>query len=60
MPICHKVNIHEQTCILVATHGQYDEDAIDGITQSRLLCWYGRKPKTHEACRTYLREAGFE
>src|SRR6266702_3352129 len=54
-----KVNIHKQTCILVATHGQYDEDAIEQTLHSP-ACYIGMvgSRKRAEACRTYLREAG--
>jgi len=54
-----KVNIHEQTCILVATHGQYDEDAIEQALRSP-ACYVGMvgSRRRAEACRTYLREAG--
>src|SRR5438876_11197547 len=54
-----KVNIHEQTCILVATHGQYDEDAIEQALRSP-ACYVGMvgSRKRAEACRTYLRSSG--
>src|SRR5438034_1218742 len=54
-----KVNIHEQTCILVAVHGEYDEDAIEQALRSP-ACYVGMvgSRRRAEACRTYLREAG--
>jgi xanthine dehydrogenase accessory factor len=54
-----QLQINEQTYILIATHGQYDEDALEqalptaapyvGVVASR---------RRVEACRTYLRESG--
>jgi len=54
-----QVQINEQTYILVATHGQYDEDALEQALRSP-ACYVGMvgSRKRGEACRTYLREAG--
>ena len=50
-----KVNIHEQTCILVATHGQYDEDAIEQALRSP-ACYVGMvgSRRRAEACARRL------
>lgn len=54
-----QVNINEQTCILVATHGQYDEDAIEQALRGP-ACYVGMvgSRRRAEACRAYLRDAG--
>jgi xanthine dehydrogenase accessory factor len=53
------VKINEQTYILVATHGQYDEDALDQALRSP-ACYVGMvgSRKRAEACRAYLRSSG--
>lgn len=54
-----QLHMNEQTCILVATHGQYDEDALEQalLSPARYVGMVGSH-KRGEACRTYLREAG--
>ena len=54
-----QVNVNEQTYILVATHGQYDEDAIEQALRSpaRYVSMVGSL-KRAEAMRGYLRDAG--
>jgi xanthine dehydrogenase accessory factor len=54
-----QVNINERTSILVATHGQYDEDAIEQALRSP-ACYVGMvgSLKRAEAIRAYLRSAG--
>jgi xanthine dehydrogenase accessory factor len=54
-----QVNINEQTYILVATHGQYDEDAIEQALRSP-ACYVSMVGsfKRAEAIRAYLRDAG--
>ena len=54
-----QVTINEQTCILVASHGQYDEEAVEQALRSRAR-YVGMVSslKRAEACRAYLRDAG--
>ena len=54
-----QVIINEQTCILVASHGQYDEEAVEQALRSRAR-YVGMVSslKRAEACRAYLRDAG--
>jgi xanthine dehydrogenase accessory factor len=54
-----QVNVNEQTYILVATHGQYDEDAIEQALHSP-ACYVSMvgSLKRAEAIRAYLRDAG--
>ncbi|MBX5449618.1 XdhC family protein [Thermogemmatispora sp.] len=51
----------ERSAILVATHGEYDEEAVARALRSP--AWYvgmvGSRRRA-EACRQYLREAGFQ
>jgi len=51
--------INAQTCILVATHGQYDEDALEQALRSP-ACYVGMvgSRKRAEACRAYLHTSG--
>ncbi len=53
-----KVQINEQTFILVATHGQYDEDVLEQVLSSSAK--YVGMVASHrraDACRAYLRAA---
>src|SRR5579863_3057967 len=54
------VRMPEQTYILVATHGQYDEDALEEALRSpaRYIGMVGSRRRA-EACRDYLRASGF-
>jgi len=54
-----QVTINEQTYILVASHGQYDEEAVEQALRSPAR-YVGMVSslKRAEACRTYLRDAG--
>ena len=54
-----QVHIDERTCILVATHGQYDEDALEQALRSpaAYVGMVGSR-KRAEACRDYLRTSG--
>jgi xanthine dehydrogenase accessory factor len=54
-----QVHIDEHTYILVATHGQYDEDALEQVLTSpaRYIGMVGSHRRA-EACRTYLRSSG--
>jgi xanthine dehydrogenase accessory factor len=54
------VRMSEQTYILVATHGQYDEDALEQALRSP-ACYIGMvgSRRRAEACRDYLRTSGF-
>lgn len=54
-----QVRVNEQTYILVASHGQYDEDALEQALRSpaRYVGMVASK-KRAEACRDYLRSAG--
>lgn len=54
-----KVLINERTYVLVASHGQYDEDALDQALRSPAV--YVGMVGSHrraEACREYLRTSG--
>jgi len=54
-----QVTINEQTCILVASHGQYDEEAVEQalLSPARYIGMVSSL-KRAEACRAYLRDAG--
>jgi xanthine dehydrogenase accessory factor len=54
-----QVQINEHTFIVVATHGQYDEDALEMALHSP-ACYVGMvgSRKRGEACRAYLRSSG--
>ncbi len=54
-----QVHIDERTYILVATHGQYDEDALEQALASpaRYIGMVGSRRRA-EACRAYLRTSG--
>jgi xanthine dehydrogenase accessory factor len=54
-----QVHIDEHTYILVATHGQYDEDALEQVLTSpaRYIGMVGSHRRA-EACRSYLRTSG--
>ena len=54
-----QVPIDERTYVLVATHGQYDEDVLEHVLRSPAY-YVGMvaSPKRAEACRAYLRTAG--
>ncbi len=53
------IHIDERTYILVATHGQYDEDALEQALRSPAI-YVGMvgSYKRAEACREYLRSSG--
>src|SRR3989440_12816520 len=55
----NKVQIDERTYVLVATHGQYDEDALEQVLRSS-AAYVGMvgSHKRAEACRNYLRSSG--
>ncbi len=57
--IISDIHIDERTCILVATHGQYDEDALENILRSpaAYVGMVGSRRRA-EACRDYLRSSG--
>ncbi|HZU66572.1 MAG TPA: XdhC family protein [Ktedonobacteraceae bacterium] len=54
-----QVRIDERTCVLVATHGQYDEDALEQALRSpaAYIGMVGSR-KRADACRDYLRTSG--
>lgn len=54
-----QVNINERTYVLVASHGQYDEDVLEHALRSS-ACYVGMvgSPKRGEAIRNYLRGSG--
>lgn len=54
-----QVDVNEQAYILVATHGQYDEDILEQALRSS-ACYVGMvgSHKRAEVCRAYLRDAG--
>jgi xanthine dehydrogenase accessory factor len=54
-----QVHVDERTCILVATHGQYDEDALEQALRSPAV-YVGMvgSHKRAQACRDYLRTSG--
>lgn len=58
-PDLSQVRMTEQTYILVATHGQYDEDALEQALRSpaRYIGMVGSRRRA-EACRDYLRSSG--
>jgi xanthine dehydrogenase accessory factor len=53
------LSLNEHTYILVATHGQYDEDALEQALRSP-ACYVAMvgSRKRAEACRAYLRSSG--
>jgi xanthine dehydrogenase accessory factor len=51
--------INERTYILVATHGQYDEDALaQALVSPAAYVGLVSSPKRAQTCRVYLREGG--
>ncbi len=54
-----QVHIDERTYVLVASHGQYDEDVLEQVMRSS-ACYVGMvgSRKRAEACRAYLRSSG--
>jgi xanthine dehydrogenase accessory factor len=54
-----QAHVDGRTCILVATHGQYDEDALEQALRSPAV-YVGMvgSHKRAEACRDYLRTSG--
>jgi xanthine dehydrogenase accessory factor len=56
-----QVTIHERTYILIATHGQYDEDVLEQVLRSP-AAYIGMvsSPRRADNCRNYLRESGME
>ncbi len=59
LPDLSQVHLSEQSYILVATHGQYDEDALEQALRSpaRYIGMVGSRRRA-EACRDYLRSSG--
>ena len=54
-----KIQIDERTYVLVATHGQYDEDALEqALRSSAAYIGMVGSHKRAEACREYLRTSG--
>src|SRR5438876_164802 len=54
-----KVQIDERTYVLVATHGQYDEDALEqALRSSAAYVGMVGSHRRAEACREYLRTSG--
>jgi xanthine dehydrogenase accessory factor len=58
-PDISNIHIDERTYILVATHGQYDEDALENALRSTAayVGMVGSRRRA-EACRDYLRSSG--
>jgi xanthine dehydrogenase accessory factor len=54
-----QAKVNEHTHILIATHGQYDEDALEQALRSP-ACYVGMvgSRRRAEACRAYLRTSG--
>jgi xanthine dehydrogenase accessory factor len=54
-----RVQIDERTFVLVATHGQYDEDALEqALRSSTVYVGMVGSRRRAEACREYLRASG--
>ena len=54
-----QLSIDERTYILVATHGQYDEDALEqALPGPAAYVGMVSSPRRAEACRAYLRTSG--
>jgi xanthine dehydrogenase accessory factor len=54
-----QVHVDERTCILIATHGLYDEDALEqALTSSARYVGMVGSPRRAEACHAYLRSSG--
>lgn len=54
-----QIHIDERTYILIATHGQYDEDALEqALTSSARYIGMVGSPRRAEACRAYLHTSG--
>ncbi len=52
-------HVDERTCILIATHGQYDEDALEqALTTPARYIGMVASPRRVETCRAYLRTSG--
>jgi xanthine dehydrogenase accessory factor len=53
------IHIDERTCVLVATHGQYDEDALEQalLSPAAYVGMVGSRRRA-ETCREYLRASG--
>ncbi|HLX41016.1 MAG TPA: XdhC family protein, partial [Ktedonobacteraceae bacterium] len=58
-PDLSQLRMTDQTYILVATHGQYDEDALEQalLSPARYIGMVGSRRRA-EACRDYLRSSG--
>ena len=58
-PDLTQIRIDERTYVLVATHGQYDEDVLEQVLCSS-ACYIGMvgSRKRADACRAYLRASG--
>jgi xanthine dehydrogenase accessory factor len=54
-----QITIDERTYVLVATHGQYDEDVLEQVLRSpaRYVGMVGSRKRADD-CRTYLRASG--
>lgn len=54
-----QLQLDERTYVLVATHGQYDEDVLEQVLRSS-ACFIGMvgSRKRAETCRAYLRSSG--
>jgi xanthine dehydrogenase accessory factor len=54
-----QVHVDERTSILIATHGQYDEDALEqALTSPAHYVGMVSSPRRAETCRAYLRTSG--
>jgi xanthine dehydrogenase accessory factor len=54
-----QVHIDPRTSLLIATHGQYDEEALERVlSQDALYVGMVSSRRRADACRAYLREAG--
>jgi xanthine dehydrogenase accessory factor len=54
-----QVHVDERTYILIATHGQYDEDALEqALASSARYVGMVASPRRAETCRAYLRSSG--
>lgn len=56
-----QITINERSYILVATHGQYDEDVLaQALRSSAAYIGMVSSPRRAESCRNYLRDSGME
>lgn len=55
----NRAEIDERTYIVIATHGQYDENVLEQVlVSSAAYIGMVSSPRRAEACRAYLRESG--